>query len=426
MRGDFERNRDLSSTTLTHVDGGYNNLPFVAAMPSNLPKLLLMLSALACGVASAPAQDLQGRFYPEKDSYMLGEPVLFNVEIKNAGAETVYLNAKDPHKCLDQYEFFITGRSSGCGANWVPGCEDETTALKPGDSFYGQWELDSWYQFEREGKYTVNATRHIPVESIRGEFHDFTFSSKFDVQLEAPDPLRVQSILQEFERNLNSSDFDVRHTALDVLATTAPAYFENTVLRLSRYKDAFVVFHAAAALGRINTAETRAALADIITSRQANNENEIIARIRAIEGLGRSGDESYLTLVGHYLDDPDEHIQLAAMVAVAQLGKAPVVPQLQRYFFSPNPVFRKNAAQALRFSTTPEAVEVLIDALTDKDAGVRKQASTSLKELTGHSVGTADDGTIATQIQEHWRTWWRQNKGKPPLPDHIEFLCHMK
>jgi HEAT repeats len=419
----------IEATVETHENmmAGYNNSPLVAAMPCDLHKReFLMLSMLAWGTVLSPAQDLQGRFYPEKDSYMLGEPVLFNVEIKNTGPETVYLNAKDPHKCLDRYEFFITGPASGCGANWIPECEDETMALKAGDSDHGQWELDSWYQFEREGKYTVNATRHIPIESIHGEFQDFTFSSKFEVKLEAPDPLRVQSILQEFERNLNSSDFDVRHTALDVLSTTAPAYFENIALTLSHDKDAFVVFHAAAALGRINTAETRAALADIITSRQANNENEIIARIRAIEGLGRSGDETYQTLVSRYLDDPEEYVQLAAMVAVAQLGKAPAVPQLQRYFFSPNPVFRKNAVHALRFSTTPEAVEILIDALTDKDAGVRERASTSLTELTSHSVGNTNDGMTPTQMQERWRKWFRENKGKPPLPEHIEFLCHMK
>ena len=39
------------------------------------------------------AQELQGRFYAEKDSYILGEPVIFNVEITNAGKEIAYVKS---------------------------------------------------------------------------------------------------------------------------------------------------------------------------------------------------------------------------------------------------------------------------------------------------------------------------------------------
>jgi len=386
---------------------------------------LLVASAFTMAVC-ASAQELQGRFYPEKDKYMLGEPVLFNVDIKNVGSEAVYVYAKNPHGCVDRYEFFISGPSSGCGQNWVPDCQDDTELLKPGESIHGQWELDSWYQFEREGKYEVSATRHLPIQAIHGEFQDFTFSSKFDFRLEPPDPIRVQDILQEFERNLHSNDPEVRHSALDVLASTAPAYFQNTALTLSRDKDAFVVFHAAAALGRINTPETRAALADIITSRETTNEDEVIARIRALEALGRSGDDSYLSLVSHYMDDANEHIQLIAMVAVAELGKGPVVPQIQRFLLDPNPVHRKNAAEALRFSITPEAVEALISAVGDKDAEVNKSALASLTQLTGHSVSEGEERTkTPVQLQDAWHTWWRNNKTKVGFAE-LEFLCHMK
>jgi HEAT repeat protein len=388
-------------------------------------EFLLVASALTM-VVCASAQELQGRFYLEKGKYMLGEPVLFNVDIKNVGSEAVYANAKNPRGCVDRYEFFITGRGSGCGENWVPDCQDDTEVLKPGESIHGQWELDSWYQFEREGTYEVTATRHLPIQSIRGDFQDFTFSSKFEVTLEAPDPVRVQEILQQFEGNLHNNDPEVRHSALDVLATTAPAYFQNTALTLSRDKDPFVVFHAAAALGRINTPETRAALADIITSRESTNEYEMIARIRALEGLGHSGDDSYLSLVSHYMDDSNEHIQLIAMIAVVELGKGPVVPQVQRFLLDPNPVHRKNAAQALRFSTTPEAVGALIGAISDKDTGVKDSALASLAQLTGHSVTEAKEGANdPVQLQDVWRIWWRNNKTKFVFTDLI-FLCHVK
>lgn len=388
-------------------------------------RAIVVLGAASIGSLTGTAQELQGRFYPEKDSYMVGEPVLFNMEIKNTGEQAVYVNAKEPGKCLDTYEFFVSGAGSACAAKWDGECNDEQASLGPGNSFTGQWPLNFWYQFEREGKYEVSATRHIPIRSVRGELQDFTFTSKFEVNLTPADPARVQSIVQDFERNLHSSDPDIRHGALDVLSTTAPSYFQPVALRLSRDEDPFVVLHAVGALGRINTLETRAALADVILTRKATTDYEIDARIRAIEALGRSRDDSYLGLVERYADDKNEFIQLAAMVAMAELGKAEAVPQLQRVFLSADATARKNAAYALRFSTAPEAVEALINAITDKDAKVRERVLTSLKELTGQSAGDGGDGSSPEKTQSDWRSWWRTHKDKLTLPE-LQFLCGMK
>jgi len=62
----------------------------------------------------ASAQDLQGQFYPEKDNFMLGEPVLFNVEIKNTGEQFVYISARNSSTCLDSYDFSVSASGSTC------------------------------------------------------------------------------------------------------------------------------------------------------------------------------------------------------------------------------------------------------------------------------------------------------------------------
>jgi HEAT repeat protein len=253
-------------------------------------------------------------------------------------------------------------------------------------------------------------------------YEDFTFSSKFDVKITPLDPVLVQSILQEFEKKLHSGDPDVRHDALDVLSSTAPDYFQDIALTISRSKDAFAVLHAIGALERINTPETRAALADLLTAEEPKSDDEILVRIHAIEALGHNGDATYQTIVGRYLADRDQHIQLNAMAAIAQLGKAEAVPQLQRFFFNPNPVVRKNVAAAMRFSLTPEAVEALINSIPDKDPSVREQILTSLTRLTGYSVANS----TPERVQSAWRAWWRDNKGKLPFPEHLTFLCHLK
>ena len=393
-------------------------------MPSqpSVHRAILVLSIALSYSIPGRTQGLQGRFYPEKDSYMVGEPVLFNMEIKNPGAEAVYLNAKNPGSCIDTYKFSAQGSGTGCTATWDAHCHAEQSRLVQGDSYTGQWPLNFWFQFEREGKYEVSATRHIPVRSIHGDFQDFTFTSKFEVKLDPPDPLRVESILQEFERKLNSADPDERHAALDVLATTAPNYFQGVALRLSREKDPFVAVHAVGALGRMNSPETRAALSDVVTSfAESTAEDRVSARCRAIEALGQSGDASYQGLIEHYVNDKTANIQLAAMIAVAELGKSEAVPLLQRSFFSSDPVTRKNAAYALRFSMTPEAVEVLINAITDKDVSVRDRVLASLEEMTGHSVGIA---APSEKVQENWRRWWKGNKSKIAFPG-LQFVCHL-
>lgn len=196
---------------------------------STISAAVLVICGLWFGSPPGWAQDLQGRSYPEKDRYMVGEPVTFNVEIRNTGRETVSLPAKGSTRCLDTYEFSVSGSGPACSASWNPGCADDESALSPGDAIRGQWPLDSWYRFEREGKYRVSVTRHIPVRNSRGEVQDFTFSSKFEIRLDPTDPARVQGILQDFERNLHSSDPDVRHAALDVLATSAPTDRKSVV-----------------------------------------------------------------------------------------------------------------------------------------------------------------------------------------------------
>jgi HEAT repeats len=393
----------------------------------------LMIGGLWFASLSASAQDLQGRFYPEKERYVVGEPVIFDVEIKNTGKQVVYLPAKG-NKCLDTYAFSVSGSGPACSATWDVACQDDESPLAPGDNIHGEWPLDSWYRFEREGRYEVSATRHVPIRNSRGEIHDFTFSSKFEVNLEPADPLSVQRILQEFERNLHSSDPDVRHAALDVLATTAPSYFEATALRLSRDEDPFVVLHAVAALGRMNTPETRAALADVIAPGKSSAESAPnkpvtdygVARIRAIEALGRSGDGSYQGLIERYTDDKNEYVQLAAMVAIAELGNAEAIPQLQRFLFSADPVTRKNAAYGLRYSTTPDAIETLIDAIADKDLTVRERVLTSLTQVTAQSFGdSAPDAASAQKIQNEWRFWWKAHKSKFVTPE-LKFLYEMK
>jgi hypothetical protein len=60
---------------------------------------------------------------------MVGEPVLFNMEIKNPDAGVVYINAKNPGKCLDTFVFSVSGSGMACSATWDAHCHEEQSPL---------------------------------------------------------------------------------------------------------------------------------------------------------------------------------------------------------------------------------------------------------------------------------------------------------
>lgn len=72
------------------------------------------------------------------------------------------------------------------------------------------------------------------------------------------------------------------------------------------------------------------------------------------------------------------------------------------------PFIRACAATGLRRTKSADAVEPLINALSDEKDAVKKSATMGLKELTGQDFGTD---------QVKYRDWWKANKDKFPKKD---------
>lgn len=240
------------------------------------------------------------------------------------------------------------------------------------------------------------------------------------------DPARVEETLRKFQTDLQNPDPNVRHDALDVPAATAPLYFHDETMRLAREEDVFYVEHADEALARMNTPEARAMLAEIVTSRKADSPEEQNARCGAIKGLGTSGDASYLPMLVPYTEHTSTCESEFAMVAIAELGKGSAVSQLQNFLHSPQPNQRLYAVEALRLTTSPDAVDALIGALRDKDASVREKAASSLIELTGHSVIRPNQPAFGPiQLENLWRTWWHTHHQDAMLIEPLPEICRM-
>ena len=374
------------------------------------------------------AAQVEGRFFLNKDSYAVGEPLLFSVEIKNTGSETVFLFPKTGAQCSDSISLWMhsakPNQGMACGTSWVT-CLDDPTELKPGQIYSPNWPLDFWYRIEHEGVYTTNLTGHARFSGLRGGIQEITFSSELQLKVVPGNPDDVRATLEKFQADLQSKDIQVRHHALDVLATIAPDYFHDETLRLARDPDAFNVMHAASALARMNTPEARAALAEILT-RPGTTDNDRDARDGAIQGLGDSGDPSYMQMLIPFAEKEGTRESDFAVIAIGKLGQGSAVPLLQGYLRSPSPEHRIAVAYALRFTVAPEAVDVLIDTLRDNDANVRQKVADNLAELTGHSVVQPGSPAPAPQQLENlWRVWWQKNGAQTKLVAPNPFVCRM-
>ena len=387
---------------------------------------------VACLFAAATFSTLctaqvTARFYLNKDSYSVGEPLTFTLEVKNATPDVIYLFPKLGGKCSDKISFWMNAPGYACGTAFETECGDDTQDLKPGVTYTAQWPLDFWYRIVHEGSYDVSISRQIRYSTLKGGMQTFPVSSKLVLKVVHGNPAQVEEVLQKFRADLQNPDPYVQHEALDVLATTAPSYFYDETLRLARDEDAFYVEHAVGALGRMNTPEARAVLAEVITTRKIEgNDDEQSARCHAIESLGNSGDANYVAMLEPYTAHTSTCESEFAMTAIAKLGKGSVVPQLQSLLQSPVQKQRLNAVRALRITSSPDAVDALIGALRDKDPEVRAQAATALTDLTGHSViqpGKPQPGPI--QLENLWRAWWHNHKQSAKLVDYPGELCRM-
>ena len=389
-------------------------------------------SQLYCALAitaltSVCQAQLTANFHLNKETYAVGEPLMFTLEIKNGTPDTIYLFPKATGKCSDQFEFWMTGPGMGCGVPWDPGCTDETVELPAGETYTAEWPLDFWYRVTREGTYQLSIMRPVRYSTLKGGIQSLSVSSKMTVQVVPDDPAQVEQALQKFHADLQSPDNVVRHTALDVLATTAPDYYYNEALRLARDPDPFYVEHAVGGLGRMNTPEARAVLAEVITTRKIEgSDDEQSARCHAIESLGNSGDASYVPFLETYVPRAATCEGLYAMMAIAKLGKGSVVSELQAQLQSPVQKQRWWAIRALRITNSREAVDAIITGLRDKDPEIRAHANTSLTELTGHSVTKPGAPQPSpTQLENLWRAWWHNNRQTAKLAEYPGEICRM-
>ncbi len=391
------------------------------------------LAAVLLAIAPEMSGQVTARISLDKESYTVGEPLFFVLEIKNASKEAIQLYPRLPGQNIGNFSFSMqrtTGENPGpsCGANWILGENSaDPYELKAGGTYTYQWPLDFWYRIEHKGTYKVAVSGYVQFSSLQGGTQQAQFSSDLQLNLVPGNPAHIEEVMRKFEADLRSSDYDIQHNALDVLATTAPSYFHDDIFRLARDEDPFIAAHGVGALGRMNTPDARALLAEIIATRKAGDPDEQNLRCDAIKALGNSGDASYLQMLAPYTEHANTCESEFAMIASAKLGRDNAVPLLRGFLQNPQVKQRRSAVTALRLTASPDAVDALIGALRDKDDGVRERAASNLILLTGNVVTTPDKPTPnPLELENLWLIWWDKHRKEANLSEPGPEFCRME
>ena len=112
---------------------------------------------------------------------------------------------------------------------------------------------------------------------------------------------------------------------------------------------------------------------------EALKDTDSWVRHEAAVSLGRIGTPHAVAPLIESLNDPLEHVRMAAMATLCSLGQASIPPLIQA-LVDKNEDISRRAALALATISEP-SVEPLIAALTDKNPGIRKEAAAVLGQI---------------------------------------------
>jgi len=177
---------------------------------------------------------------------------------------------------------------------------------------------------------------------------------------------------------LKDEDREVREKAIEALGKAGEPAIRLMIAGL-RTPDVLVRRGSSDALARIGASAISPLTKHLL------EEDDRLARIGAVETLGKMRDERAVASLVVALMDPDSDIQEMAAQALVRTGKPAVAPLIRVLRVAGNP-FRRRVVEVL-VKTRGLAVKPLIDALGDENAEVRLTASEALVKMGKPALG---------------------------------------
>jgi len=347
------------------------------------------------------AEQISGQLYPEKRTYLLGEPVFVVLDLANAGSQPVWISvsctwldtrfdaptAPKPHRGVSLF---------GCAGGGITGtCGGSAREIPPREHYKRRYLLDGFFRLDSPGVYPIRAWHKVEIYAGETGYQIVASQevvSQFELTFIEGSDKELASLYAPVLRYLKSLDPEIRGLARAAVLQNPPRFLENLILALA--DDPQTGPSSVPALQRLATPQTKAKLAEL--SRAGNPE--------PISALGESGDPAYCSLMLDIARESRHYSRFIALRAAGYLCGEVALPLLTGLLGEADASSRYEVAYALGNSHSREAVPPLISLLLDADPNVRRAAHDSLATLT-HRHSKSYDGP-ARRTHDDWANWW--------------------
>jgi HEAT repeat protein len=373
--------------------------------------------------ASSP---LSGRFYFDRTSHLVGEPLYLTFEVTNLDSKPIRITHSDPLVPCSFYLFQIDGEKRADGTcDGLPGysCGLVHDVIEPGGHVKDEILLNYYYKFPHPGSYRINA-RHW----IRWNYEDedpaqvseqrASFNQDVEAVLKDASSSELQTAFAPYVAALNSTDEQTREQAEEAIAQLAPPFLEGTILDMLYSGDSW---HGMVGLRNLNSANARNLLASILEGDapipygpdDLSQDQKSSDRDYAAKYLGEMGDKEYLDLLLKAVEEapPGTEMRALGTLAIGRLGQERAVPFLVSEAQGETDDQKTQEILALSLTSSREAVPTLIDFLESPDDDVRQVAEIGLQRLT-HKGGVRIDELSEVSpaaLHDKWVNWWTAN-----------------
>ncbi len=376
--------------------------------------LFALLAGLLCP-ALVRAQALAGRFYPEKQTFFVGEPIFIDFEITNKGHEPAWIDQRMGAPCIEPDPIEVEGAKHhglgwdttfGCFGGVGGSCVGGAIELKPGVNHTARIFLNLGFRLDSAGSYQVHARRSVPVYASGAFAPPRTaptkeFSSDFQITLVQGSEDDLKAAFQPYVEDASTPEQGDHWLAIAAIEEMAPPFLEDLILKLANTPNRV----SPATLLRLNTPRSKQKLVE-----WAEQSSNGALQQGAIQALAGTRDPSYLPLLIRIAGKLTDGIRDSAIWGAGLFGED-AVPFLESKLGDPDAYARVAAARGLGLTRSRSAVSILIGALQNPDDEVHRQVTVSLAELTHRSITKEPWHESPSPDQyRRWHNWWLENE----------------
>ncbi|HVA17001.1 MAG TPA: HEAT repeat domain-containing protein [Candidatus Dormibacteraeota bacterium] len=360
----------------------------------------------------ASAQQITGRFYPEKDHYLVGEPVIVDFEVVNGTDKAAEIDNFDcPWMTPRQFE---VGNASpkkkiglfGCTVQGIAGdCLGSTVEIPAGGKYLKRLLLEGPFELDFPGSYHIRASREqeIRAKGTHQVLADLKVESEFYLTLEAPTESELEAAYGPFFKDLRSNDLAVRYFAASAVTQNPPPFAEAAILALAN--DPQIPAASIEGLARLATPAARAKLLQMSSTKSPE-----YLRQPAIEALGEIANSDDCQAMLDIASQNKNYTQGEAYIVSGHICKEQAIPTLLRALPTADSQLPMYLATAFGNTQSRNAVPPLITLLANPDELVRRDAEEALATLTHRkSVYGIANADSARQSYMEWSNWWAVN-----------------